>query len=316
MPPKMVRCVEGDLPREKIGLCDAHNHLWIEPPPGLPDNLPVLNCYPEILQELKDYRRSGGNSIVDCQPGGCGRNGNVLKRLSRESAVHVVACTGFHLARYYPQDHWLFLADADRARDTFISEITTGLEENRADPKPVRAGFIKVACHDQLAESPLDLLEAAAQAAIQTGVAVEVHTEKGCDAEQILAFFKAHGLDPKRLVLCHMDKRPDLGLHQELASEGSTLEYDTFYRPQYQPEKHLWRLIDRMVEAGFESHIAMATDMASATMWRHLGQGPGLTGFVDAILKTLQEMGFASAVVAGLMGGNIASCLALQSMPG
>jgi 5-phospho-D-xylono-1,4-lactonase len=309
----MVRCVEGDLAPTEIGICDAHNHLWIEHLAGLSGGLPVLDNYLAIQEELIDYRKSGGQSIVDCQPGGCGRNGKVLRSLSRGSGIHVIACTGFHLEKYYPTDYWLFGADIDSARDFFISEITLGLQESRSDPKPVRAGFIKVACQDHLSESPISLLKAAAQAAIHTGVAVEVHTERGSDAEKILGFFQSQGLESHRIVLCHMDKRPDIGLHQDLIKTGAMLEYDSFYRPKYEPEKHLWKLIEEMAKIGLENQLALATDMAETSMWMHMGQGSGLPGFPGHIQKQLNTLGLGDKAVTGLMGGNIASCLAINS---
>ncbi len=308
----IVRCVEGDLSPTEVGICDAHNHLWIEHLAGLSGGEPVLDNYLAIQEELIDYRQSGGQSIVDCQPSGCGRNGKNLSSLSRGSGVNVVACTGFHLEKYYPAGYWLFNADVDRARDFFVSEITLGLQENLADPKPIRAGLIKVACLDHLAQSPVNLLKAAAQAAIQTDVAIEVHTEKGSEAEKILDFFQSQGVKSHQIILCHMDKRPDFGLHKELIKEGAMLEYDTFFRPKYKPEIHVWILIEELVKAGLNNQLALATDMAEISMWTHLGQGPGLTGFPGFIQKQLLMIGLADKVVAGLMGSNIAFRLAFN----
>jgi predicted metal-dependent phosphotriesterase family hydrolase len=309
---EVVRCVEGDLLPSTLGICDAHNHLWIEHLSGIPNGLPVLENYPAIQEELIDYRHKGGQSIVDCQPGGCGRNGKILRSLSQVSGIHVVACTGFHLAKYYPANYWLYSADIDHVLDYFISEITNGLKECQGVLKPIRAGFIKIACQDHIAEVPIALLKATVGAAIKTGVAVEVHTEKGSEAEKILAFFQSKGLESRRLIICHVDKRPDFGLHRELATAGAVLEYDTFYRSKYQPEKYLWKLIEQMVEAGLGNRLALATDMAEYTMWSHLGQGPGLVGFTDRIRPRLQAMGLSAATVAGLMGGNIARSLAFN----
>jgi predicted metal-dependent phosphotriesterase family hydrolase len=306
----IVRCVEGDLSPTEMGICDAHNHLWIHKQDGLSGGMPFLDNYLAIQAELIDYRLSGGQGIVDCQPGDCGRDGIKLKSLSLNSGIHVVACTGFHLAKYYPKDHWLFNADLDHAREYFLSEITFGLRESLGDPKPVRAGLIKVACQHHLADSPVTLLKAAAQAAIQTGVAIEIHTEKGSEAEKILDFFLEQGIKPDQIILCHMDKRPDFSLHRELVTAGALLEYDTFYRPKYKPEMYVWKLIEEMVKAGADHQIALGTDMAETSMWTRMGHGPGLVGFSGYIQDQLHAIGCADAVVAGLIGGNIASCLA------
>jgi phosphotriesterase-related protein len=323
---------------ETLGVTDAHNHLWIAPVPGLAAGVPQLFDRQAILEELLDYRAAGGGAIVDCQPGGCGRDGLVLQALSQASGVHVIASTGFHRRRYYPPDFWLFQADERRAADYFTGEIETGLVETIAvetaatqpegltrtdyngnrlpnqipgpNGEPVRAGLIKIACEPSLDETPAALLSATAEACRRTGAAIEVHTEKGSAAETILEYFKAHGIIPERLVICHIDKRPDLGLHRELAQEGVLLEYDTFYRSKYAPEKGVWPLIGAMLQESLDDRVALATDLAESELWARLGEGPGLTGFLKYIQPRLEALGCSPEVIARLMGGNITARLA------
>ena len=178
-----------------------------------------------------------------------------------------------------------------------------------AETDQVRAGFIKIACEETLEKSPMPLLEAAVMASQATGVAVEVHTEKGADADRIAHTLIDLGLSPTRLVLCHMDKRVDFALHRALAQEGIMLEYDTFFRPKYQPD-HVWPLIEHMVDAGFASQIAIATDMADKDMWSSMGQGIGLTGLISQIMPRLRVMGCDENTVHKLTGENIVCRLA------
>jgi phosphotriesterase-related protein len=98
-----------------------------------------------------------------------------------------------------------------------------------------------------------------------------------------------------RLVLCHMDKRPDRSLHSELAAAGALLDYDTFYRPQYLPDETAWPLIAEMLAAGFERSLALATDIAEAALWKRIGGGAGLPGLLTAILPRLQAAGVTEA---------------------
>lgn len=304
--------VTGPIDPAQAGITDAHNHVWIAPVPGAAGSGPVLDREPAITAELTAYREAGGGTLIDCQPGGCGRDGRVLRRLAEASGVRIVACTGFHLRRYYPAGYPFFELDAESTSEHFVSEITGRLAEtDQADP--VRAGFIKIACEASLDKSPLNLIEGAVVASRATGVAIEVHTEKGTDAERIVRAMTDWGLDPARLVLCHVDKRPDFAFHSAMARQGVMLEYDTFYRPQYEPEVNLWPLLARMVEAGLSSSVAIATDMADAAMWSTLGTGPGLTGLITQIIPRLRAMGCDDATVGQLVGQNIVSRLALST---
>lgn len=308
--PRPVITVQDPLPYECLGITDAHNHLWIEPVPGVDPSGPVLNQFNPILKELDEYREKGGKTILDCQPGECGRDGNRLSTLSIASGVNIIACTGFHRKKYYPQNHWLWEAGAKKIHDYLSSELEQGLFETLKTTSPVKAGFIKIAIESTWADCPHAALEGAASAAFTSKALMEIHTEKGALAEKVCVFFTDLGLLPNQLVLCHMDKRPDISLHKELASQGILLEYDTFYRPKYNPSANLWPLIEQMVGGGFSDRIALATDMAEAELYHNLGGGAGLASLPGKIRDQLNEKGFPESAQQQMLGGNIARRLA------
>jgi predicted metal-dependent phosphotriesterase family hydrolase len=309
-PLRQVMTVQGPVPHEQLGITDAHNHVWIAPLPGVSEAVPALDQYDLILQELVEYRSRGGESLVDCQPGGCGRDGNRLLELSRAGRVNIIACTGFHLKKYYPPEYWFWSATARKVCESLCSEMEQGLAETLDSPSPVRAGFIKIALEAAWADCPLAALEGAASAASRTGALVEIHTEKGALAEKACVYFANHSVSPHQLVLCHMDKRPDLSLHIALAGMGALLEYDTFYRPKYNPESCLWPLIEQMVSAGLSNRVALATDMAETALYRHIGGGPGLASLPGEIQEKLIHKGIPEVDRAQMLGGNITRRLA------
>src|SRR5512136_375415 len=152
--PRPVITVRGPVLYKNLGITDAHNHLWIEPVPGAAPGSPVLNQFTLILQDLVEYHARGGGSILDCQPGGCGRDGHRLLELSKASGVHVIACTGFHRKKYYPQEYWLWGASAQKVSDYLCSELSQGLEETLETATPVKAGFIKIALEASWTDCP------------------------------------------------------------------------------------------------------------------------------------------------------------------
>lgn len=301
--------VLGPVQFNQLGITDTHNHVWIDPVVGADPHNPVLNQRIGILLDLLEYRQAGGGAILDCQPGMCGRNGLALTDLAQDSGVRIIACTGFHLKKYYPHDHWLWKSDSQTIADFLIGELDHRLIET-PESSPVRAGFIKIALEAEWEHILPAMLEGAAYAGEKTGAVIEIHTEKGCLAEKIVTFFEAAGIPPSRLVLCHMDKRADIGLHGELAKAGVLLEYDTFYRPKYLPEQNVWPLIEQMISRGLSPRIALATDMAEAASYHHLGGGPGLASLPGKIRTRLQQQGYSENIIQQVLGGNIASRLA------
>ncbi|MEE9599590.1 MAG: hypothetical protein V3V66_03935 [Anaerolineales bacterium] len=309
---KEVMTVLGPAAPQDLGITDAHSHIWIFPQNSEIENKSVLDQVDSILKELGEFKIAGGGTQVDCQPGGAGRDGNRLFELSSKSGVKIIASTGFHLEKYYPENAGLWQMNSEQAADYFLNEIKNGLEETRDMANPVLPGLIKIAVCESLKKSPLVLLEAAAEASLKSGLLIEMHTEKGAGAEEFSAYFQKRGLDLERLVICHLDKRPDIGLHQELAQAGCLLEYDTFFRPKYNPEKNLWPLLNEMVDRGFVESLACATDLAESNLWQTFGGGPGLAGFINIIKTRLEQELQNNEAETALMGANIANRLAVH----
>lgn len=308
---KKVVTVTGLIDLDQLGKTDAHNHLWISDLGLDGANIPVLNQENLIIEDLCSYKSSGGSSQVDCQPGRAGRDGRKLYSISKTTGVNIIACTGFHLSEYYPPGEEIWSLDADQARDYFLNEIQTGLIETQDTEQLVFPGFIKIAVRETISESPRSLLEGAVAASQESGYLIEMHTEKGVGVEEFLDYFSSQGLAPERLVICHIDKRTDLGLHMELAQEGYLLEYDTFFRKKYLPEENLWMLIHEMVQAGQEESIALATDLADSSQWVSYGGEPGLAGFMNIINDRLRTV-FDQPVIDQMMGKNIGDRLAVK----
>ena len=308
--PRPIMAVQGPVSYESLGITDAHNHVWISPVPGADPASPVLDQFEPMVRELIEFRERGGGALLDCQPHGCGRDANRLLSLSCSSGVILIACTGFHRRKYYAPDYWLWQADERQAAEFLCSELKQGLVETRDSGSPVFPGFIKIALEATWAGCPQAALEGTAEAARSSGVLVEIHTEKGALAERASVFFTDRGVRPEQLVLCHMDKRPDAGLHQQLARFGVLLEYDTFHRPKYKPDENLWPLLEKMLKAGLADHVALATDLAEAKLYRFLGGGPGLASLPGQIAVELVEKGIPETERRQLLGGNIARRLA------
>ncbi|MFC4504455.1 MULTISPECIES: hypothetical protein [Streptomyces] len=88
-----VRTVLGDLPPERLGVCDAHDHLFLSSPRLAGQELRAPHA---ARAELAAFRALGGGSVAQWTPYGLGRRAADLPRLSRESGVQVVAATGLH----------------------------------------------------------------------------------------------------------------------------------------------------------------------------------------------------------------------------
>ncbi len=244
-----IQTVTGLVPLENIKIADGHSHAWISPPEGVHPEARLDLDNPRLIEaELKDFRSAGGDTMVDCMPGGCGRDARMLVKLAEATQLYITATTGFHLPRYYPSGYWLWSATEEEAAAYFIEELTTGMRETDG---AVPATTIKVGYDGTMKEQNRVLLEAAAEAARQTGAAVLFHTEQGQNVEVLPLFFEDRAVACRRLYFVIWDKRPDFGLHRELAQAGILLGYDTFVRSKYKPERGVWPCSKRWLFRGW-----------------------------------------------------------------
>jgi phosphotriesterase-related protein len=227
----------------------------------------------------------------------------MLRDIAEKSGVRIIASTGFHKLTYYPEGHWIHTAGADKLTGLFITELRQGMypDGDTAYPEtqgPSRAGQIKTALDSEgLSPRYQRLFDAAAAAAVACGCALMVHIEKGSEPLGLSEHLCKLGVDPERLIFCHMDRAAaDMALHREICARGITLEYDTIGRPKYHDDEREAEIITEMLEAGYEQRILMSLDTTRARL-RSYGGSPGLSYILESFIPLLRRSGVSEAAV-------------------
>ncbi len=301
--------VNGPTAPLSVGaIVDGHAHAWLISP-GIDPGLPRLADHEAIVGELTAFSRAGGAAVVDCQPGRAGRDAGRLAELSKQSGVAIVACTGYHLDRYYA-DHespWC-RADLDAVEQLWRDELMNGAEE----APEACIGFIKAADPgDRCTDRAKELFEIAMRVARDSGAPLLIHTEQGLNIESLVGRIGGAELDPRSVQLCHIDKRPDVALHLDLASAGFRLGYDTFCRPKYDPANNVFPLIEALLAGSGRLSICLGLDLADSSLWAFSG-GPGLTYLTDYVVPTLRRLGVDHPTIDAITGTNAMDWLAPQ----
>ncbi len=240
-----VRTVLADVHPDDLGVCDAHDHLFLRSP-KLPGR--ELDDVPAARSELAAFRAAGGASVVQWTPYGMGRRTAELPALSSATGVHVVCATGLHQAAHYDPE---FL-DAVRGRlaHVFVSELTTGIGGSG-----VRAGLIKVAGGFHALDAHARwTMAAAAEAHHETGAPIAVHLEHGTGALDVIDLLCDElGVPPHRVILGHLNRSPDGVVQRQAAEAGCYLAFDG---PSLAHHATDWRMPDAvkaLADAGFVS---------------------------------------------------------------
>lgn len=262
-----VRTVLGDVPPEDLGVCDAHDHLFLSSP-KLPGQ--ELSDATAARAELGAFRAAGGSSVVQWTPWGMGRRAADLPLLSRAAGVHVVCATGLHQAAHYAPK----LLDELRGRlaDVFVSELTVGIGTSG-----VRAGLVKVAGGFHALDAHARwTMTAAAEAHRATGAPIAVHLEMGTGALDVLDLLCGElGVPPHRVILGHLNRSPDLVVQRQAAEAGCWLAFDGPSRAHHATDWRMPRAVRALAEAGFGHRLLLGGDTVVAGA-RSVDGGPGM----------------------------------------
>ncbi|MDJ1132605.1 phosphotriesterase family protein [Streptomyces iconiensis] len=269
---RAVRTVEGDIPGQALGVCDAHDHLFLRTP-----QLPGQELADERAAErdLSGFAAHGGGALVQWTPYGMGRRSGALVELARRTGVRLVAATGLHQAAHYATEPPGDLAGL------FVEELMEGVRGAVCGEAP-RAGLIKVAGDFHgLGPYARRTMRAAAEAHHATGAPVAVHLELGTGASDVLTLLcEELEVPPSSVLLGHLGRFPDARAHQEAARSGAWLVFDGPSRTHHATD---WRLSDSLAElaaAGYAGQLLIGGDTTTAAARAEAG-----AAFVARVLR-------------------------------
>jgi phosphotriesterase-related protein len=278
-----------------------------------------LDSVEKGVQELSDFHRCGGRTVLDAAPLGIGRDPKGLQEISRRTGVHIIAATGFHKTKYYLDSHWRFSYSVEEIATLLIREIEEGMDQNGfegpvAKPSGAKAGVIKIASDYQMIDCGTRVaIEAAGVAHQQTGAPVLTHTEMGTMGLEQIELLEAAGVPARHVVLSHVDRNPDPLVHRDLAQSGAFLEYDGPGRVKYAPESTLIALMRSLFEANLGNKILLGGDTARRSYWKAYGGGPGIAYILERFIPRLQKEGFESDQIEQILVRNPAEAFQLAS---
>lgn len=266
---RSARTVLGDVPAGGLGVCDAHDHLFLRSPrlPGEPLDDPAA-----AAAELRAFAALGGRTVVQWTPYGMGRRADALAELSRATGVHVIAATGLHQDVHYAPE--LLARVRDGLAELFVAELTEGMNGG-AGP---RAGLIKVAggFHGPDAHAR-HVMTAAARAHHATGAPIGVHHELGTGALDVLDLLCGRlDVPPEAVILGHLNRFPDAGVHRRAAEAGAFLAFDGPSRANHATDWRLFEVLTALVAAGHADRLLLGGDTTSAAARAATGEGPGM----------------------------------------
>ena len=301
----VARTVLGDLDPARLGVTDAHDHLFFRSPLLSGQELDDAGA---AAAELRAFADLGGATVVQWTPAGMGRRADDLAALARQTGVNVIAATGLHQAAHY-EPAGLGQLTAGLA-DRFVREITSGIDGSGG----VRAGLIKVAGEfHHVDDHGRRAMAAAAEAHRATGAPIAVHLELGTGALDVLDLLcRELGVPPAAVVLGHLNRSPDQRVHREVAEAGAFVAFDGPSRANHATD---WRLLDSIAavaESGHGDQVLLGADTTTARARAATGEGPGMP-FLLRSLRPRIERELGEALAHAIFVANPARALAMRA---
>ena len=336
-----VRTVNGVLNADNLGVISPHEHVLIDirnqfsefsaiservrsQEPVQMSNLDALSRNPyavkdnlvlgdiEIQQkELSRFKEAGGDTVVDATSIGIGRDPLALLRISRATGIHIIAGCGYYTADTHPPD--MDGKTVDQIRQEILDDLQQGM-----DGTQIRAGVIgEIGTSEPIHPNEEKVLKAAADAHVETGVGVIVHTypwgKQGLEAVRILT---GRGVPPHKISINHIDVEIDLDYCQELTRTGVFIEFDDFGKEFFIDKRHrgfaggvFARDIERvkalrqLIAAGFLENLLMSCDVCLKTLLHSYG-GWGYDHILTNVVPMMLDEGITSAQVDVLLKDN------------
>lgn len=282
-----IRTVLGDIEPTALGITYMHEHVITHPPASVTDRDLAMESIAAATRELSHFHMAGGRALVEMTPRDYGRDPLALREISRVTGVHIICTTGWLKDAFCRP--WTEERTINELAEEMIREITDGIDDTG-----VRAGVIKAASSlNAITPAEEKVFRAAARAHRETGALISTHTEKGTMALEQIDLLRSEGVTPERILVGHLDHKPDLNYWRAVARTGANLGIDQIGKEKYQPDRLRIELILAMAAEGYGTQLCLSSDLARTSYWPSYGGwgGPGLTYILWRFLPWLRERG-------------------------
>ena len=349
MSERVVQTVLGAVPADRLGYTQMHEHLLsdlsrfalplVEPDGDGPwhtreidqetirprdyqwirryqryhaGNL-VLDDLECAVDELADYVRLGGRTIVEVTSIGIGRDPGGLAEIARRTGLNIVMGTGFYAHASHPDV--VRSSTVDELAALMIAEARDGVGDTG-----IRAGIIgEVGVSWPTHPDEALVLRAAGMAQRETGLAIQIHPGRDPESPyEALALVGEGGGRPDRTIVAHVERTYfDLAEMIRLAETGCYLEFDLFgYEAGYYPFAPIdlpndTTRIDYLVglrDAGLLDRLLISSDIVQKVRLKRYG-GEGYEHILENVLPLMARKGLSESDIEAITVTNPAKAL-------
>jgi phosphotriesterase-related protein len=289
-PARTIMTVNGEIPTSRMGLTLTHEHVMVDFAGAgkvSTDRYKRQEVFEVALPYLKQAKKLGCRTFIECTPAYLARDPQLLRQLSEASGLHILTNTGYYGARNdesLPQH--TFKETADQLAERWRKEAMEGIEGTGIKP-----GFIKIGVDGgKLSDIDRKLVQAAAKTHLQTGLTIAVHTGNGEGALDEIQILKQEGVSTEAWIWVHAQNEANTAIHAKVAQQGGWISFDGIGWDD--SEKHV-ELVSFMKKEGLLERVLVSHDAG----WYHVGEAGGgkfqsFEKIFTSFLPVLKKRGF------------------------
>jgi phosphotriesterase-related protein len=271
-----VQTVTGAIDADQLGTTLIHEHLrnqdeavhnqW--PQAGAtkeeaPHEVAAGEDYDIAVREAKAAVDLGIKTIGEPTAMFLGRDVNFMKRVSEETGLQVVPCTGIYTYDHLPQ--FFMNRDPDQIAELFVADIEQGIQGT-----DIKAAFIKCAADlPGVNENIEKVHRAAARASIKTGAPIMAHSRPASNTgPRQVEIFEEEGVDLNKVQIAHCGDTDDVDYIEGLIEKGVWVGLDRYGLDLFQPyEKRQATAKELIIERGHANRIFLSADSVASSDW-------------------------------------------------
>lgn len=267
-----VPTAAGSIDLDDLGRTLVHEHVFVlgaDLQQNYPGRWDEEAQVADAVAKLDELKTLGIDTILDPTVIGLGRYLPRIQRVAEQTGVNIVVATGLYTYNDLPfQFHYtgpgLLFDVPEPLTALFVKDLTEGIGETG-----VRAAFLKCAIDEPGLTAGVErTMRAVAQASVQTGAPITVHTNaftgSGLVAQRVL---REEGVDLSRVIVGHSGDSADLDYLTALADAGSYLGMDRFGLDVLAPFEQRVDTVVELVRRGYRERLVLSHDASCFIDW-------------------------------------------------
>src|SRR5215208_5884168 len=270
-----VSTVTGMVDAEELGTTLIHEHLrnqdeavhnqW--PQAGAakeepPHEVAPGEDYDIAVREAKAAVDLGIKTIGEPTAMFLGRDVGFMKRVSEETGLQIVPCTGIYTYDHLPQ--FFINRDPDQIAELFVADIEQGIQGTDA-----RAAFIKCAADEPGVNENIEKIHrAAARASVKTGAPIMAHSRPASNTgPRQIEIFLEEGVDASKIQIAHTGDTDDLDYIERVLETGVWIGLDRYGLEMFLPYDQRQQTTLTLLERGYADRVFLSADSCGTIDW-------------------------------------------------